>query len=101
MLALLSMSVLLVSYREAQISAGEMRTRGAPAVQGVAATQLALLRAHQEAQFSVRHDIDGVVGAARATRASSPPPPRASPGSTTYSWTGTAAAECWKPSTVC
>ncbi|WP_406497748.1 hypothetical protein OG936_25580 [Streptomyces sp. NBC_00846] len=62
-LALLSMSVLLVSYREAQISAGEMRTRGAPAVQGVAATQLALLRAHQEAQFSVRHDIDGVVGA--------------------------------------
>ncbi|MFF8917018.1 hypothetical protein ACF08M_27800 [Streptomyces sp. NPDC015032] len=61
--ALVSVSVLLVSYREVQISAGEMRTRGAPAVQGVAATQLALLRAHQEARHSVDQDIDNVVGA--------------------------------------
>ncbi|WP_405716813.1 MULTISPECIES: hypothetical protein [unclassified Streptomyces] len=61
--ALVSMSALLVSYREVQISAGEMRTRGAPAVQGVAATQLALLRAHKEAEASVRSHIADVVGA--------------------------------------
>ncbi|MCM2411475.1 hypothetical protein [Streptomyces sp. RKAG290] len=61
--ALVSMTVLLVSYREVQNSAGAMRTRGAPAVQGVATTQLALLRAHQEAKASVYHDIDGVMGA--------------------------------------
>ncbi|MFF1347200.1 hypothetical protein ACFVZJ_14585 [Streptomyces sp. NPDC058322] len=61
--ALVSMSALLVSYREVQISAGEMRTRGAPAVQGVAATQLALLRAHKEARASVDSGIADVVGA--------------------------------------
>lgn len=61
--ALVSMTVLLTSYREVQNSAGEMRTRGAPAVQGVAATQLALLRAHEEAQISVDKHIDNVVGA--------------------------------------
>ncbi|MFD0021432.1 hypothetical protein [Streptomyces sp. NPDC058382] len=61
--ALVSMTLLLVSYREVQNSAGEMRTRGAPAVQGVAATQLALLRAHHEAQDSVHRGIDDVVGA--------------------------------------
>ncbi|MFJ2588792.1 hypothetical protein [Streptomyces sp. NPDC087538] len=61
--ALVSMTALLVSYREVQISAGEMRTRGAPAVQGVAATQLALLRAHEEARTSVRERIADVVGA--------------------------------------
>ncbi|SFY26280.1 hypothetical protein [Streptomyces atratus] len=60
---LVSMSALLVSYREVQISAGEMRDRGAPAVQGVAATQLALLRAHKEAQASVDSGIADVVGA--------------------------------------
>lgn len=61
--AVVSMSALLVSYREVQISAGEMRDRGAPAVQGVAATQLALLRAHGEAEFSVKSGIADVVGA--------------------------------------
>lgn len=61
--ALASMTVLLVSYREVQNAAGEMRTHGAPAVQGVAATQLALLRAHQEAQDSVENEIDDVIGA--------------------------------------
>ncbi|MEU0629738.1 hypothetical protein [Streptomyces sp. NPDC005989] len=61
--ALVSMTALLVSYREVQISAGEMRTRGAPAVQGVAATQLALLRAHEEARTSVHKHIADVVGA--------------------------------------
>ncbi|MER6119870.1 hypothetical protein [Streptomyces sp. NPDC001743] len=61
--ALVSMTAVLVSYREVQNAAGEMRTRGAPAVQGVAATQLALLRAHEEAENSVRQDIDTVVGA--------------------------------------
>ncbi|MEU9563602.1 hypothetical protein AB0D16_16430 [Streptomyces sp. NPDC048161] len=61
--ALVSMSALLVSYREVQISAGEMRSRGAPAVQGVAATQLALLRAHKEAEASVHSGIADVVGA--------------------------------------
>lgn len=61
--ALVSMTALLVSYREVQNAAGEMRTHAAPAVQGVAATQLALLRAHQEAQASVDSGIDKVVGA--------------------------------------
>ncbi|MFE6763671.1 hypothetical protein [Streptomyces sp. NPDC057689] len=61
--ALVSMTALLVSYREVQNAAGEMRTHAAPAVQGVSATQLALLRAHQEAELSVRFGIDEVVGA--------------------------------------
>ncbi|WP_393061026.1 hypothetical protein [Streptomyces sp. LN549] len=61
--ALVSVTALLVSYREVQNAAGEMRTRGAPAVQNVAATQLALLRAHEEAQKSVDQKIDTVVGA--------------------------------------
>ncbi|GGV96170.1 hypothetical protein GCM10015535_65200 [Streptomyces gelaticus] len=61
--ALVSMGALLLSYREVQISAGEMRARGAPAVQGVAATQLALLRAHKEAEGSMRSGIADVVGA--------------------------------------
>ncbi|MEU6015273.1 hypothetical protein ABZ826_14840 [Streptomyces sp. NPDC047515] len=60
--SVVSLSALLISYRGVQISAGEMRNHGAPAVQGVAATQLALLRAHQEAQYSVDEGIDGVVG---------------------------------------
>lgn len=61
--AVVSMALLLASYREVQNAAGEMRTRGAPAVQGVAATQLALLRAHQEAKASVNSGIDNVTGA--------------------------------------
>ncbi|WP_326657662.1 hypothetical protein [Streptomyces sp. NBC_00385] len=61
--ALVSMTALLVSYREVQNAAGEMRTGGAPAVQGAAATQLALLRAHQEANNSLENGIDEVVGA--------------------------------------
>lgn len=61
--ALVSMTALLVSYREVQNAAGEMRTHAAPAVQGVSATQLALLRAHQEARLSVCFGIDEVVGA--------------------------------------
>ncbi|MFI6896783.1 hypothetical protein ACIBM4_22025 [Streptomyces sp. NPDC050256] len=61
--ALVSMTALLVSYREVQNAAGEMRTRDAPAVQGAAATQLALLRAHQEAKSSLANGIDEVVGA--------------------------------------
>ncbi|MEU5820987.1 hypothetical protein [Streptomyces sp. NPDC047803] len=60
--ALVSVTALLVSYREVQKSAGEMRTHAAPAVQGVAATQLALLRADQEARASVKSGIDEVVG---------------------------------------
>ncbi|WP_406455209.1 hypothetical protein OG782_27010 [Streptomyces sp. NBC_00876] len=60
--ALVSMTALVVSYREVQNAAGEMRTRAAPAVQGAAATQLALLQAHDEARKSVRAGIDKVVG---------------------------------------
>ncbi|MFF9345718.1 hypothetical protein [Streptomyces sp. NPDC014734] len=63
LLAAVAAAALIVSYREVQVSADEMRTRAAPAVQGVAATQLALLRAHQEARNSVDRDIDSVVGA--------------------------------------
>ncbi|MFB8088856.1 hypothetical protein [Streptomyces sp. NPDC055992] len=61
--ALVSTTALLVSYREVQNAAGEMRAHAAPAVQGVAATQLALLRAHKEAEASVNSGIDEVVGA--------------------------------------
>ncbi|MFE7620268.1 hypothetical protein [Streptomyces sp. NPDC057496] len=63
LVALVSMAALLLSYRQVQSAAGEMRTRGAPAVQGVAATQLALLRAHEEARGSVADHIADVVGA--------------------------------------
>ncbi|MET9922818.1 hypothetical protein ACFV1C_23675 [Streptomyces sp. NPDC059605] len=63
LVALVSMGALLLTYRQVQSAAGEMRTRGAPAVQGVAATQLALLRAHKEARDSVEKDIADVVGA--------------------------------------
>ncbi|MFJ1925756.1 MULTISPECIES: hypothetical protein [unclassified Streptomyces] len=61
--AIVSTTLLLASYREVQNSAGELRTRGAPAVQGVSATQLALLRAHWEAEASVHQGIDNVIGA--------------------------------------
>jgi hypothetical protein len=63
LVALVSMGALLLPYRQVQSAAGEMRTRGAPAVQGVAATQLALLRAHKEAEDSVAGGIADVVGA--------------------------------------
>ncbi|MGW2180826.1 hypothetical protein ACWCXX_22595 [Streptomyces sp. NPDC001732] len=63
LVALVSMGALLLPYREVQSATGEMRTRGAPAVQGVAATQLALLRAHKEAEDSVAGGIADVVGA--------------------------------------
>ncbi|MGW1352802.1 hypothetical protein ACWCQE_26570 [Streptomyces sp. NPDC002409] len=63
LVALVSMGALLLPYRQVQSAAGEMRTRGAPAVQGVAATQLALLRAHEEAKGSVTDRIADVVGA--------------------------------------
>ncbi|MFF9570880.1 hypothetical protein [Streptomyces sp. NPDC014685] len=63
LVALVSLSALLLPYRQVQSAASEMRTRGAPAVQGVAATQLALLRAHQEAEDSVADGIADVVGA--------------------------------------
>ncbi|MGW1230656.1 hypothetical protein [Streptomyces sp. NPDC001478] len=60
---LVALTALYVSYREVQNAAGEMRTRGAPAVQGVAATQLALLRAQAEARSSHVLGIDEVIGA--------------------------------------
>ncbi|WP_285567203.1 MULTISPECIES: hypothetical protein [unclassified Streptomyces] len=61
--AVVSMTALLVSYWSVQTAAGEMRTRAAPAVQLVASTQLALLRAHEEAELSADRRIDQVVGA--------------------------------------
>lgn len=99
--ALVSMTALLVSYREVQNAAGEMRAHAAPAVQGVAATQLALLRAHKEAKASVNSGIDEVVGAGRATRPSSPQPARACPGSPTSRSTANAAGASCRPSPAC
>jgi hypothetical protein len=42
--AVVAVSALLVSYREVVLSADGLRSQAAPAVQGVAATRLALLR---------------------------------------------------------
>lgn len=60
--AVVGVSALLVSYREVVLSADGLRSQAAPAVQGVAATRLALLRADWEANW-VREELNGVPGA--------------------------------------
>ncbi|MFE9648791.1 hypothetical protein ACFYO0_32675 [Streptomyces sp. NPDC006365] len=60
--AVVAVSALLVSYREVVLSADGLRSQAAPAVQDVAATRLALLRADWEANW-VREKLNGVPGA--------------------------------------
>ncbi|MFC4472627.1 hypothetical protein ACFPH6_50645 [Streptomyces xiangluensis] len=60
--AVVAVSALLVSYREVVLSADGLRSQAAPAVQDVAATRLALLRADWEAN-RVRAKLNGVPGA--------------------------------------
>jgi hypothetical protein len=60
--AVVAVSTLLVSYREVVLSADGLRSQAAPAVQDVAATRLALLRADWEANW-VREKLNGVPGA--------------------------------------
>ncbi|MFG2028390.1 hypothetical protein [Streptomyces sp. NPDC048825] len=60
--AIVAVSALLVSYREVVLSADGLRSQAAPAVQGVAATRLALLRADWEANW-VKRNLNGVPGA--------------------------------------
>ncbi|MER5219041.1 hypothetical protein [Streptomyces flaveus] len=60
--AVVAVSALLVSYREVVLSADGLRSQAAPAVQGVAATRLALLRADWEAN-RVKKELNGVPGA--------------------------------------
>ncbi|GAA2643210.1 hypothetical protein [Streptomyces vastus] len=60
--AVVAVSALLVSYREVVLSADGLRSQAAPAVQDVAATRLALLRADWEAN-RVRAKLNGVGGA--------------------------------------
>ncbi|WP_245685352.1 hypothetical protein [Streptomyces yerevanensis] len=61
--AVVAVSALLVSYREVVLSADGLRSEAAPAVQGVAATRLALLRADWEANAAVEKGLDDVEGA--------------------------------------
>ena len=60
--AVVAVSALLVSYREVVLSADGLRSQAAPAVQDVAATRLALLRADWEANW-VREELNGVPAA--------------------------------------
>jgi hypothetical protein len=60
--SVVAVSALLVSYREVVLSADGLRSQAAPAVQDVAATRLALLRADWEANW-VKQNLNGVPGA--------------------------------------
>jgi hypothetical protein len=66
--AVVAVSALLVSYREVVLGADDLRSRAAPAVQGVAAARLALLRADWEARQLEQGPLDGVAGAGEAYR---------------------------------
>ncbi|WP_328825939.1 hypothetical protein [Streptomyces ureilyticus] len=60
--AVVAVTALLVSYREVALSADGLRSQAAPAVQDVAATRLALLRADWEANW-VKENLNGVPAA--------------------------------------
>ncbi|GGY24647.1 hypothetical protein [Streptomyces djakartensis] len=61
-LAAVASTTLFLSCRQAQHGAEALASREAPAVQGLAATRLAALRADQEAQVLVRMNLLGVAG---------------------------------------
>lgn len=61
-LAAVASTALFLSCRQAQRGAEALASREAPAVQGLAATRLAALRADQEADVLVKLDLIGVAG---------------------------------------
>ncbi|MDG9717541.1 hypothetical protein [Streptomyces sp. DH24] len=67
-LAAVASSALFLSCRQIQHSAESLASREAPAVQGLAATRLAALRAHQEAHALVRMKLIGVAGSGETYR---------------------------------
>ncbi|MEU3253497.1 hypothetical protein [Streptomyces sp. NPDC006997] len=66
--AAVAVSALLLSYRQTQQSARTLATREAPAVQGLAATRLAVLRADWEVDDLVRRGLVDVAGSGEAYR---------------------------------
>ncbi|MFI7408919.1 hypothetical protein ACIBU0_09660 [Streptomyces sp. NPDC049627] len=67
--AALAVSTLLVSYRQTQQAAQALASREAPAVQGLAATRLAVLRADWEARYLVEERLADVAGSGETYRA--------------------------------
>ncbi|MFB8771749.1 hypothetical protein [Streptomyces broussonetiae] len=67
--SVVAVSTLLVSYRHTQRAAETLADRQAPAVQGLAATRLAVLRAHWEVQNLVDLGLVDVAGAGEQYRA--------------------------------
>ncbi|MGI5377919.1 hypothetical protein ACQEV2_27470 [Streptomyces sp. CA-251387] len=67
--AAVAVSALLISYRQTQQAAQALASREAPAVQGLAATRLAVLRADWEAGFLVKADLADVAGSGETYRA--------------------------------
>ncbi|MET9773526.1 hypothetical protein ABZ023_04555 [Streptomyces sp. NPDC006367] len=61
-------TALFLSCRQAQLGAETLASREAPAVQGLAATRLAVLRADEEARTLVRLDLLGVAGSGETYR---------------------------------
>ncbi|WP_107120222.1 hypothetical protein [Streptomyces regalis] len=67
--AAVAASALLISYRQTQQAAQTLASREAPAVQGLAATRLAVLRADREAQSLVQQRLADVAGSGETYRA--------------------------------
>ncbi|CAL9614856.1 hypothetical protein SUDANB176_05708 [Streptomyces sp. enrichment culture] len=68
LLTAVASTALSLSCRQAQRSAEALASREAPAVQGLAATRLAALRADQEAHTLVRMNLVGVAGSGETYR---------------------------------
>ncbi|MEU6523298.1 hypothetical protein ABZ892_10745 [Streptomyces sp. NPDC046924] len=68
LLTVVASTALFLSCRQVQHSAEALASREAPAVQGLAATRLAALRADQEARSLVKMDLTGVTGSGEAYR---------------------------------
>ncbi|MFE9922791.1 hypothetical protein ACFYQA_14755 [Streptomyces sp. NPDC005774] len=68
LLTAVASTALFLSCRQVQHSAEALASREAPAVQGLAATRLAALRAGQEARALVKMDLTGVTGSGEAYR---------------------------------
>ncbi|PWI06212.1 hypothetical protein DIZ27_34865 [Streptomyces sp. NWU339] len=68
LLTAVASTALFLSCRQVQHSAEALASREAPAVQGLAATRLAALRAEQEARILVEMDLIDVTGSGEAYR---------------------------------
>ncbi|WP_107501608.1 hypothetical protein [Streptomyces viridosporus] len=68
LLTAVASTALFLSCRQAQHGAEALASREAPAVQGLAATRLAALRANQEAHALVEMDLIGVAGSGETYR---------------------------------